>query len=181
MSAYLLSIIGIVLLAAVLSAVLPGGKTGKFIKGMTKLACLAVILSPVLNFFRGGTDGGNINFPFFSTETVIETDASFIDYCSTKRIENAAEELAGKLAETFSVKVEVTLQWEYRKTMTEGDTETGGENTEEDGYLSLYEGREIRITKAVLKDIDGSINAETRKKMEEHIKKQYGCEAEFVG
>ena len=65
MSAYLLSIIGIVLLAAVLSAVLPGGKTGKFIKGMTKLACLAVILSPVLNFFRGGTDGGNINFPFF--------------------------------------------------------------------------------------------------------------------
>lgn len=56
------------------------------------------------------------------------------------------------------------MQWEYRKTITEDGSQTGGENTEADGYLSLYEGREIRITKAVLKDVDGSINAETRKK-----------------
>lgn len=37
MSGYLLAIIGIVLLTGILSAVLPEGKTAKFIKGMTKL------------------------------------------------------------------------------------------------------------------------------------------------
>ena len=101
MSAYLLSIIGIVLLTAILSAVLPDGKTVKFIKGIAKLCCLAVILAPVLGFFKEASDG-KINFPFFSSETVIETDGAFIDYCSTKRIENAETELEKKLEETFS-------------------------------------------------------------------------------
>ena len=52
MSAYLLSIIGIVLLTAILSAVLPDGKTVKFIKGIAKLCCLAVILPPVHRIFN---------------------------------------------------------------------------------------------------------------------------------
>ena len=132
MSAYLLSIIGIVLLTAILSAVLPDGKTVKFIKGIAKLCCLAVILAPVLGFFKEASDG-KINFPFFSSETVIETDGAFIDYCSTKRIENAETELEKKLEETFSVRVGVTLLWEYCGSIAEG---------EEDGYLSVYEGNQ---------------------------------------
>ena len=161
MSAYLLSIVGVVLLSAVLSAVLPGGKTSKFIKGMTK---------PVLDFFRGGD--GETNFPFFSSETVIQTDVDFIDYCSTKRIENAEEELGNALEENFSVRPEVTLLWEYAGSITEGDGE--------EGYLSLYVGREIKITKVLLRDVGGSIGEEVKREMTEHIAEEYGCDAEFV-
>ncbi len=171
MSGYLLSIVGIVLLSSILSVVLPGGKTVKFIKGITKLCCLAVILAPVLGFFKKAASGdGKINFPFFSSETVIETDGAFIDYCSTKRIENAEAELEKKLKETFSVEVEATLLWEY----------SGSLNEEEgDGYLSVYEGKEIKITKVLLMDSAGSIDGEVRKKMTEHIVGEYGCEVEF--
>ena len=170
MSAYLLSIIGIVLLTAILSAVLPDGKTVKFIKGIAKLCCLAVILAPVLGFFKEASDG-KINFPFFSSETVIETDGAFIDYCSTKRVENAEEDLEEKMEELFSVRVEATLLWEYCGAVTEGG---------KDGYLSVYEGTEIKITKVLLKDIEGNIDEEVREKMKEHITDKYGCEVEFV-
>lgn len=173
MSAYLLAIIGIVLLSSILSVVLPGGKTAKFIKGIAKLCCLAVILAPILGFFRGNGDG-NIKFPFFSSETVIETDDAFIDYCSTKRIENAEAELKKKLEETFSVEVEVTLLWEYRSSMTES------ESASNDNYLSVYQGKEIKITKALLKDSRDNIGGEVKKKMTEHIVKEYGCEVEFI-
>ena len=170
MSAYLLAIIGIVLLSSILSVVLPGGKTAKFIKGIAKLCCLAVILAPVLSFFRENGDG-KINFPFFSSETVIETDDAFIDYCSTKRVENAEEDFEEKMEELFSVRVEATLLWEYCGAVTEGG---------EDGYLSVYEGTEIKITKVLLKDIEGNIDEEVREKMKEHITEKYGCEVEFV-
>lgn len=170
MSGYLLAIIGIVLLTGILSAVLPEGKTAKFIKGMTKLCCLAVILAPILGFFHKVATGGEINFPFFSSETVIETDGAFIDYCSTKRIENAETELEKKLEETFSVRVGVTLLWEYCGSIAEG---------EEDGYLSVYEGTEIKITKVLVKDAEGNIDGEVRERMKAHIVEKYGCEVEF--
>lgn len=172
MSAYLLGIVGIVLLSSILSVVLPGGKTVKFIKGITKLCCLAVILAPVLGFFKKAVSGdGKINFPFFSSQTVIETDDAFIDYCSTKRIENAERELEKKLKETFSADVEVTLLWEYSGAVTEGG---------EEGYLSVYEGKEIKITKVLLKDSEGSADEEVRNRMAEHVVKEYGCEVEFI-
>lgn len=124
----------------------------------------------VLDFFRGGD--GETNFPFFSSETVIQTDVDFIDYCSTKRIENAEEELGNALEETFSVRPEVTLLWEYAGSITEGDGE--------EGYLSLYVGREIKITKVLLRDVGGSIGEEVKREMTEHIAEEYGCDAEFV-
>lgn len=171
MSSYLLSIVGIVLLSGIFSVILPNGKTVKFIKGIAKLCCLAVIIAPILNFFEGEGDG-RINFPFFSAQTVIETDGSFIDYCSTKRIENAENELEKELEKSFSVRVAATLIWEYRAAAT-GTGETEG------GYLSVYEGKEIKITKILLKSEDENIGEEVRKNMAEHIVRKYGCEVEF--
>ena len=67
--------------------------------------------------------------------------------------------------------MEATLLWEYCGAVTEGG---------EDGYLSVYEGTEIKITKVLLKDIEGNIDEEVREKMKEHITDKYGCEVEFV-
>ena len=169
MSGYLLSIAGIVLLSAILSVALPGVKTAKLIKGTAKLACLFVILAPVLRFFKEGAEGGEGNFPFFSGETVIETDGGFIDYCSTKRIESAEKALGEKLSEVFSFRAEVTLEWEYRGSLTGED------------YQSAYEGREILITKAVVRDPDGVIGEEVKREVTEYVAEEYGCEAEFAG
>ena len=70
--------------------------------------------------------------------------------------------------------MEVTLLWEYRSSITEG------EDSSQDKYLSVYQGKEIKITKALLKDSQENIGGEVRKKMTEHIVKEYGCEVEFI-
>ena len=54
MSAYLLSVVGTVLFSAILTMVTPEGKTSVIIKAATRLACLVVILFPILNFFQTG-------------------------------------------------------------------------------------------------------------------------------
>ena len=66
----------------------------------------------------------------------------------------------------------MTLLWEYAGSITEGDGE--------EGYLSLYVGREIKITKVLLRDVGGSIGEEVKREMTEHIAEEYGCDAEFV-
>ena len=43
MKAYILSIAGVVLLAAVITIIAPGGKMGKFLKGAVKLVILFVM------------------------------------------------------------------------------------------------------------------------------------------
>ena len=47
MKEYILSIAGIVLLSSVVTVIAPGGQTGKFIRGMTRLLCLLVFLAPL--------------------------------------------------------------------------------------------------------------------------------------
>lgn len=173
MNKYLLSIIGIVLLSSIISIIMPNGKTVKLIKGMTKLCCLAVILVPVLSFFSG-IGQGKINFSVFSSQSVIETDVAFIDYCSNRRIESAESELEKKLQEVFSEEVQVSLIWEYR-----GDCDEEEAEGWTDRYLSVYRDMEIRITKVLLKT-EKHIGEEVKNNMAEHIVKEYGCEVEFI-
>jgi hypothetical protein len=160
LSGYLLSIIGIVTFSAVLSVILPDGKTNKLIKGIAKICTLSVLLAPVLSFFRSGSEGdGEIKISTFSSQFVIETDTAFIDYCSMKRIGNAETQLEKELFEVFSVETQITLIWEYAAAETAGT--------------------EIKITKAVIgaeEEIDGELAA----KMKTHIAENYGCEVEFV-
>ena len=63
----------------------------------------------------------------------------------------------------------MTLEWEYRGSLTGED------------YQSAYEGREILITKAVVRDPDGVIGEEVKREVTEYVAEEYGCEAEFAG
>ncbi len=54
MKAYILSVAGVILISAIVSILVPSGKMGKFIKGMTKLFILAVLISPLVSWLRGG-------------------------------------------------------------------------------------------------------------------------------
>ena len=114
MSEYLLSVIGIVFISALLSAVTPDGKTASVIKGATRLCCLVVILSPIVNFFvkKGGEE--EKIFSVFSKESVIQTDESFIDYCSKIRIENAQTLLTKEIDERYGVEIDAKIEWSYQ-------------------------------------------------------------------
>lgn len=172
MSGYLLAIIGIVLLTGILSAVLPEGKTAKFIKGMTKLCCLAVILAPILGFFHKVATGGEINFPVFFLGNSHRNGQFLHRLLQYEKSRNAEGGFGRK-----KWRSSFPSAWKPRcfgsivARLPEGG---------EDGYLSVYEGTEIKITKVLLKDIEGNIDEEVREKMKEHITDKYGCEVEFV-
>ncbi len=131
MNGYLLSVIGTVLLCSLLTAIAPEGKTSTVIKGVTRLACILVIIAPVLQFFKTGSfkglfdeKGDNI-----FAENVIRVDEEFINYYSEKRVRQTELALEKELSEKYSVTVEVTVDWS-----TEKETFGGG-----------YEAENIRV------------------------------------
>lgn len=117
MNGYLLSIIGTVLLCAILTAIAPQGKTSGAIKGVAKLACVLVIVSPVLRFFKTGEIGGNSteNSPTFFPQTGIETDEAFIQYYSEMRVRETERALQEEILERYAVEAQVTLLWERER------------------------------------------------------------------
>ncbi len=114
MSGYLLTIIGTILLSAILTALTAEGKTASVIKSVTKMACILVIIMPILNFFQKGklTFSGKENMSNFFSESVIQTEQAFIKYYSEMRIRQTEQALEKELNEKFDVTANVTLVWE---------------------------------------------------------------------
>ena len=110
MNGYLLSVIGTVLLSAVLTAIAPNGKTAFVIKNVAKLACLLVIVSPLLTYVQREKKGGDLKNN--STKEVINTDESFIQYYSEMKVRQAEEALEKELLDKFSLSCRLTFSWE---------------------------------------------------------------------
>lgn len=110
MNGYLLGIIGTVLFSAVLTAILPEGKTSGVIKGVTKLACVIAIVSPVLHFFKTW-DTDNVFFEENFSKSVIQTDEEYIQYYSEMRIGEAEKSLQEEMEKNFGVKGEICIDW----------------------------------------------------------------------
>lgn len=159
MSGYLLSIIGTVLLSAILTAILPEGKTAATVKNIAKIACLVVIVSPVLGIFRSlsGEEKFDENSEIFFSQTVIQTDEEFIKYYSEMRIQNAQAALQEELFNSFSVETDVTLFWEYT------------------GEKEYYNVDKIKITKIYVKT-ENQTHEEDERAMWEYLTKNYCSE-----
>ncbi len=155
MSGYLLGIIGTVLLAALVTGIAPKGKTADAVKGTAKVVCLIAIVSPVLHFF---VQEGNLEV--FFENSVIETDALFIEYCREKRIESAQAALEKTLEEEFGGAFEVTLVWSSYET--------------QEGF---YEAEQIKIEKVCVQ-AETPLEEEMLFKIEKYIETGYACEAE---
>ncbi len=117
MNGYLLCIIGTVLISAVLTAIMPEGKTTAVIKGIAKLACLLVIVAPIPRFLQGEDffdtlKGENQeNSQTFFPQSVIQTDGAFIKYYSETRILQTEKAVEDELLEKYGVKSVVALKW----------------------------------------------------------------------
>ncbi len=150
-SGYLLSVIGVVLISAVLTALTPNGKTAGLIKTLTRLACILIIISPIPNFLKGKTDGSSI-FENFLGNSVIETDEAFIEYYRKLRVESAEEKLEQELLEKYDEACVVSLIWQ-------ADDETG----------------DIQIL-AVRVTTETPLETEVKREMSQYISKNYCSE-----
>ena len=161
LSEYLLCVIGTVIVSAILTAILPEGKTSGLIKTITRLACILAIVSPVLRFLRVGelSFGGMENSKEIFSQSVIEGEEAFIEYYSEMRIRETERALERELSERYGLDTEVTL-------LCEKQTETV------DGK---YPSNRIKIKEIRVK-LKKLSNEEVLKKMWEYLKKNYCSE-----
>ena len=113
MKEYLLSIIGTVLFSAILTAILPEGKSAGLIKGIARMACTLAIVAPMLQFFQSGTLS-LINLEKYDgifSQTVIDSESAFIHYYSELRIRETENALEWELEETQGIASKVSIQW----------------------------------------------------------------------
>ena len=161
MSGYLLSLIGVVLLSAILTAILPEGKTAGLIKSVMRMVCVLTIISPVLNFLGEGAwaVSGIKNSTEILPERGIQQDSTFIHYYSEMRITETEKALKQELFERFSVDCEVEMLWLF-------ESEAVSKNTD----IEL-----IKITQIRVKMIEKQEEAVVRK-MWEHLTENYCSE-----
>lgn len=133
LSAYLLSIAGTVVVAAIVTAIASEGKTAALVKTAAKLACLLVVSQPIASYFVA-LKKGQISAFFdktFSSDCVITIDESFIKYCSGIRIDDLQltleRELFEKYALTCSAQIEWVLTDEYEILLTQITLKVGDE------------------------------------------------------
>ena len=116
MKEYLLAMIGTILISSVLTTLAAEGKTVSIIRNMTKLACLLVILSPVVKILeRENLTKSNENSGNYFSETVIQTDEDFIQYYSELRIKSTEIALQNELLEKYEIPSKVSIFWEMEE------------------------------------------------------------------
>ncbi len=99
MKTYILSIAGIILLSAVVSIIAPNGKMGVFVKGMTKLLILVVIVAPLISIVKKGEfDCALDNFA---------EDTPFLEYCAGVVSSDDEKQIAAFLLEDYGVLADV--------------------------------------------------------------------------
>ena len=160
MSGYLISIIGTVLVCAVLTAILPSGKTAGVIKGIAKLACVIAIISPIPQFLGewGVRDKKNEKNTEKISQSVIQTDESFIKYYCEARISNAEDALNKEILEKFSLAVTSDISWEFADGVCDVDS--------------------IIITKIAIKT-DENTSKERKNAVKTYIVDNYGSEVQI--
>ena len=159
MSEYLMEIMGIVLISVLLTNLLPRGKTSVLIKNTIRLCTYLCILTPAFDFFISLNGKSQPAFQeiftdYFS-ETVIQTDESYIKYCSEKSIENAENCIEKTVFERYGERVEISLQ------------------------AILTQSFEIKIEKGFLKAVDFT-SQEKLEQIRKDLEKEYEVSFEIV-
>lgn len=93
MTGYILSIAGVVLLSALVAMIAPSGKMGEFLKGVTKLVTLFILLAPIGKLAAGDE--------FIFSVGKIETDEAYLAYCAQELSAQDEAEIVLWLDETY--------------------------------------------------------------------------------
>ena len=156
MRAYILGVCGAVILSAFLLLLLPGGKLGKFIGGVLKLFCVAVILLPIPQLLRDFDIGGGV-----ASSASMNLDESFIASMFERRAREQEEELVALFAEDPGIGVAADVAWEaesyaYRVTGVSVRIEDFGIYGE-DRHIFVIEQVESRLGKLFDESVEVSV------------------------
>ncbi len=102
MKAYILSIAGVVLIAAVVTVIAPNGKMGRFIKGTTRLFLLVIMIAPVIRWVGGGK-------PVFA-ERELPTDDAYLASCAQMLEKRDEAEIAAYLRDEFALTAQIDAE-----------------------------------------------------------------------
>ncbi|MBE5752677.1 MAG: hypothetical protein E7343_01245 [Clostridiales bacterium] len=155
MTNYLLSVVGIVLISTVLTNILPLGKTTSLIKNILRLCAYLAVLSPIFEFANNGLNNGGNFFENYFSETVINTDESYIEYCSSKSINETERLIENRLKEEYSIDSTVTLVVE-----------------------KVNESADLKIEKIIVEIND--ISSEKQEEIKMDFKKEFSVDIEFT-
>lgn len=161
-NAYLLSLIGTILLCSIITVIIPNGKTASIIKGVTRLVCLLAIISPIPYFLQNekGIFANDKNSNGIFSQTVIQTDDDFIKYYCQLRIRETERALTNELLEKFNAETEVVLTWVM-------DTDNGNYDTDK-----------IKIVKITV-TMQDKVSEEEQIKMSNYLTKNYCSEVQI--
>ncbi len=158
MNGYLLSVVGTILLCALLTAILPNGKTSETIGKIARLACLVAIVAPIPKLLQGYKARDETNGENFFNESGIRTDETFIQYYCERRIELAERALERELQEKFDCSVSTEFVWEWKS----------------EGVSSVYDDEAVYIRQIKLHG--ESWNEEERMSVAAYVTKYYCSE-----
>lgn len=108
MEGYILAVCGAVILSALVTILLPEGKTGKFINGMLRVFCVAVMLVPLCGLFE---KFGAPSLPEGGSEEVA-LDEGFMERVFSEQALAQAEALETSLSEDPGISVSAEILWE---------------------------------------------------------------------
>lgn len=115
----MLTVVGTVLISAILTMLVPEGKSTVMIKGIAKLVCLIVLIAPIpkllgdedfFDVFRGETAE---NTDGFFKDSGINADEPFIKYYCELRVRETETALERDLLDKFNVSLDIDLGWEF--------------------------------------------------------------------
>ena len=135
-SAWVLSIVGIVLLTLVVDIVLPEGQTGKYIKSVLSIITVFVIASPVPTLLSGDIDVSGV----MSDYDAADVDEAFLQDLFETRMEAVKDTLESEFAEEGVSGVKIDISYE------------------KDGYVFEIKKILLDTTDAVIDGSDKNIN-----------------------
>ncbi len=107
MTAWLLSIVGVVSLGVLLEILLEDGETSKYIKGVFAIAVVLVIVAPLPKFFKKDWD-----FNAFFNGKLHQPNQEFVDNINESQLASVEKYLESKLVEKGFDIIEVRITYE---------------------------------------------------------------------
>ena len=111
MSAYILAVCGAVLIATLVTILLPDGSIGKFINGILRVFCVFILMLPIYNLFTQWKEDA------FSPTTngKIELDNSFLQHNYAIWAKEKEKQIQSVVEEEFKITVTVCMEWTYAR------------------------------------------------------------------
>ena len=103
MQTYILSVVGMIIVAVISGIILPEGKMNSYVKSTVALFLFFVIVSPIIKFIKGDATFNDIN---------INLQENFLFDTTSSQIENLKNRISNSLQNNFSLLVDVEIDWE---------------------------------------------------------------------